>query len=358
MKKSTLNVAIDAGDFCVAHDKVRSGITRMVAGFLNEAKNLKTSNIQFRVYYFNSSKARGIGNIHYKKLPQVGFASYHLPRAILKDKNEVYLAFSTHIPAVLRTKKIKKISFLYDLGFYKYPSNYMNPYRLARMTKNSLRWADTIIATSNYMKKELSWFEPSYSNKIQVIYPGIDHLKTRTKKIEGKYFLYVGVIKPIKNIERLLLSFDRFLYQSKKKDFSFILIGTQEKNYFTKLIHSPLYKKLKEKITFIKTVSDEELLSYYASSVAVINLSFEEGFGFPVMEASYFNKPVIVNDLPIYKEFSDTFKTIKINKEQKDVVKTMINVSKSTSKKKSQKTPSQFTWKNFTKSLIQTAKSI
>jgi glycosyltransferase involved in cell wall biosynthesis len=49
-------------------------------------------------------------------------------------------------------------------------------------------------------------------------------------------------------------------------------------------------------------VSDEALQRLYAESDALIAASFAEGFGLPIVEAHHFGKPVIVSDIPVFRE--------------------------------------------------------
>lgn len=49
-------------------------------------------------------------------------------------------------------------------------------------------------------------------------------------------------------------------------------------------------------------VSDEDLASLYELSDAYISASFAEGFGLPVTEAASFGVPLILRDIPVYRE--------------------------------------------------------
>ena len=48
--------------------------------------------------------------------------------------------------------------------------------------------------------------------------------------------------------------------------------------------------------------SDEELAELYARSTCVIQASLDEGFGLPVAEAAAFGKPVVLSDIPVFRE--------------------------------------------------------
>ena len=60
-------------------------------------------------------------------------------------------------------------------------------------------------------------------------------------------------------------------------------------------------------IKFLGQVSDLELSSLYQNCLGLLHLSSHEGFGLPVLEALSFNKPVICQPLPVYKELVSSF---------------------------------------------------
>lgn len=64
-------------------------------------------------------------------------------------------------------------------------------------------------------------------------------------------------------------------------------------------------KYLNKKLFWHKNfISDKELSALYANCTAVLFATEAEGFGLPVIEASLHNKPLILRDLPIFKEIA------------------------------------------------------
>ena len=53
-------------------------------------------------------------------------------------------------------------------------------------------------------------------------------------------------------------------------------------------------------------LSERELIKAYQNALALINISYHEGFGLPLLEAMYLGCPVICSKIPAYHElFSD-----------------------------------------------------
>lgn len=351
-----IRAAIDGGNF-KPFGQVQSGIQRLIDSFLKQVKLSKNQRFIFNYYYFGSKAGHpegGQAQLILKKLPQRFFASFYLPYQILKDQNDIFLGFSGYLPKVLKFSSVKKIVFIHDLGFIHYPKLYFNPKKLLKDTLFAVHQADKIIVFSDYVKNELVTNFPNLiKNKVTRIHAGTDHLLPyRMRKNYQKYFLYVGVIKPIKNIKKVLYVFGRFLSASKDKNYQLILIGSKEIDYFNSLQNSPQFPKLKNKLIFIENVSDKQLISYYLQATAVLNVSLEEGFCYPVLEALSLGQNVIVNNLPIYKEYGKYFANLYIGKTNKNIIKLMIRTSKTKRKSLKQKIPSEFTWNHFSSALL------
>lgn len=124
----------------------------------------------------------------------------------------------------------------------------------------------------------------------------------RSKFVDKKLVLYVGRIIPRKGIEYLIKSIG--IVAKKNKNVLFVLIGDGE------------YKKTAEQlceetgvsdhVLFLSGLSDESLFSYYKLSDIFILPSLSEGLPTTILEAMYFNTPVISTDIPgIRSHFKD-----------------------------------------------------
>ncbi|NTU73187.1 glycosyltransferase family 4 protein [Candidatus Roizmanbacteria bacterium] len=347
-----MNIGIDAGGL-VPESAVSSGIERIVNSFVKTFNTLDKED-KLNYYYFGDKKKSNDKQIQFHALPRRLFSSFHMPGNAIRDKNDAFIAFSTHVPRLLNLSSMKKITFVYDFGVLKYPEKYTHPKRLKQRTEEAISQSDVIITTSQVMKSELCRRFPKLdTNKVISIHPGIDHVRSVApvlKKHAEPFFLYVGVIKPTKDIRRLIRIFHEFSQQNAKQ-YKLICIGRQEKEYFQELLCLPEYQKVKEQVRFVENVSDEELYSYYRDATAVINVSKEEGFGFPVLEALALGKPVIVNDLPVYHEFTEAFPRLNIVRNDRAIMSKLTQVSLQKSNGKVV-IPSEYTWEYFTRKII------
>lgn len=122
-------------------------------------------------------------------------------------------------------------------------------------------------------------------------------------------FLMVGTIEPRKAHWVALDAFERLWADG--KDINLLIIG--KSGWDTLLLRSRLaHHPEAEKRLFVRTgVSDGQLRGAYISAQALIMTSYLEGFGLPVAEAGSAGCPVILADIPVFREVGDAAPAVK-----------------------------------------------
>ncbi|NTU46686.1 glycosyltransferase family 4 protein [Candidatus Roizmanbacteria bacterium] len=344
-------VGVDCGRY-VPYGKVRNGIERILDSFVRSLSDVDKTNFYWYTFGRDEIDNFLLGRVRF--LQARLFGSVGLPYNVLRDKCNVFLGFSGYSPPMLEFSKIHKIIFMYDTGFITKPEYYTNSNRLTEQTKQALEQANTVITLSETAKKQYQKaFPTKLTKKITVIHAGYDHLKgVRQKNIPGitstEFFLYVGVIKPIKNIERILEIFTYYIRKNPTSKTKLVLVGKKESEYFQNLCTNEYFKESEQRLIFLDTISDAELVFLYKHAKAFLNMSREEGFCFPVGEALFFGCPVIVNKLPLYSEIKHEFPELSIVSTTREIVEKMNNSPRSSQRKISK----QFTWTHFTTQLL------
>jgi glycosyltransferase involved in cell wall biosynthesis len=170
----------------------------------------------------------------------------------------------------------------------------------------AVKYSNKIITVSEFSKSELLRYTRSKSDKIKVIYNGVDHEnkinsieKVREKyNLPDKYILYVGNVKPHKNLKKLLeayLLLDATLYQQ----FKVVIVGKKD-GFITGdlalidwIDNTP---KLATSIKFTGFADSEDMNTLYFNSSVFVFPSIYEGFGLPPLEAMAKRCPVIVSN--------------------------------------------------------------
>jgi glycosyltransferase involved in cell wall biosynthesis len=176
----------------------------------------------------------------------------------------------------------------------------------------AVRLSDKIITVSEFSKREIVKHTGVAERKIRVIHNGIDgqrlHVVEKSaslKAVKEKYglpeqfILFVGNVKPHKNVVRLLLAFDRMLRKG-FHDYGLVIVGqrqgfiTGDKEVFRILEESPSVKK---RTVFSGYVADEDLPAFYNLASLFVCPSLYEGFGLPPLEAMACGCPVVVSNV-------------------------------------------------------------
>ncbi len=161
-----------------------------------------------------------------------------------------------------------------------------------------------IITPTKTVKKQLiSIYGHSYGEKIIPIYEGIDRTlqkapenKELKKTFSKPFFIYVGNFYPHKNVESLVKAFSKIEYA-----YQLVLVGPDD--YFAKRISRLIHElKQEDKIIFYHTATPADLKFFYLNAQALIHPSLSEGFGLPLLEASYCNCPVIGSGIEVFRE--------------------------------------------------------
>ena len=158
--------------------------------------------------------------------------------------------------------------------------------------------AKKIITISNFTKHELIKYTGKGRQTITPIHLGVDKEAFSVSKEEPlhkhSYVLYVGNIKPHKNLSALVNAFSNI---ASDVPHNLILVGKKEGFITGDNAVSIVAKKLGSRIQFTGYVSDQDLKNYYSYADALVFPSLYEGFGFPPLEAMAVRCPVLASNI-------------------------------------------------------------
>jgi len=163
----------------------------------------------------------------------------------------------------------------------------------------TVKQAAAIIVPSQSTKQDLIEFMGTPSEKIHVIHHGFTQVKqnSTSPELPEKYFLYVGQRKYYKNFPLLLKAFA----ETVPADSGVILLccGGGAFNHEENAAINQL--ELSGKV-LQRNFTDGELFHVYHHAAAFVYPSRCEGFGIPILEAFDCNCPVILSDIPCFRE--------------------------------------------------------
>lgn len=245
------------------------------------------------------------GYFKYKVLPGGSYwvLTKLMPQLFLgKPGPDVFFTPSHYLPPLAPMPLVCSIM---DLGYLEFSGQFEKKdyWQLKVWSAISIFVSKSVIAISNSTKKDIVRHYPFASKKTfvtplaydrKIFNPDVSKEDVRriAKKhsIVGDYVLYLGTLKPSKNIEGLL---DAFSSVSGAK-----LVIAGKKGW----LYDSIFKKveelgLKERVIFTGFISEEDKPALIAGAKAFILPSFWEGFGLDALSAMACGVPVVVSKI-------------------------------------------------------------
>jgi len=183
-------------------------------------------------------------------------------------------------------------------------------------TKFAVKHAWRIIVPSEATKKDLVELFGCSEEKIRVVNHGYEKPEISAKAIDQvfensevfkyfgiskktKYFLFVGRLESKKNLVRVVKAFKRFL--ENKEDFKLVLAGGRGVG-FDEILKCVDELKLVGKVVMPGYITEKEKAALFEHCQGLVFPSLYEGFGFPVLEAFSYGKPVLTSHVSCLPE--------------------------------------------------------
>lgn len=200
---------------------------------------------------------------------------------------------------------------IFTLGQYK--NSEYDYHRFAM--RNAVKNATSLIAISDFTKKDAINKYAADPNKISVIYHGVDEKYQPKNKINEfeidkltkkfvPYIYFIGRIEKKKNIKRLIEAFINLKKDKKIKE-KLVLAGMPGLGYdeIKKVIDNAPHD-IKKDIIELGYVSDDDHVKYLQNASIFIFPSLFEGFGMPIIEAFSAGIPVICSNVASLPEIA------------------------------------------------------
>jgi glycosyltransferase involved in cell wall biosynthesis len=160
---------------------------------------------------------------------------------------------------------------------------------------------------SETSKRDILHFFKVPEEKVVVVYNAIDERYWRQPsseqvarvrerfQLDHRYVLYVGNIKPHKNVVRLIEAFHA-LRRGDLEDIKLVIIG-DEISKFPGLRRAVHVHKLHKHVRFLGYLPDDTLAVLYRLASVFVFPSLYEGFGLPPLEAMASGTPVVTSNV-------------------------------------------------------------
>lgn len=292
-------------------EKQYSGISEYTYNLVSNLFKIDSRNQYF--LFYNSSKKSKVPEFNYPNVTDKGFnypnKIFNLSLRLLKVAEIDKLIGGVDVfltPSFLFSNlsgDCKKILIVHDLSFEIYPEFFTAKKKIWHSLiapKKLCQNSDVIIAISENTKNDIIKFYQIPPEKIKVVYNGVNDLffkpiaeseKARVKnkfKLPNDYIFYLGNLEPRKNVESLILAFEKVTNQS----VHLVIAGSPAWKY-QKIYQLWQKSPVKDRIKFLGYVDSSDRPALYGLAKLFVYPSIYEGFGLPPLEAMACGTPVI-----------------------------------------------------------------
>jgi glycosyltransferase involved in cell wall biosynthesis len=223
-----------------------------------------------------------------------------------KPKCDIFFSPSHYVPLIV---SIPRICSIMDLGYLEYTEQFRKKdiWQLKIWSAISIYVSKAIIAISNSTKADIVRHYPSVKDKVYVTPLAYDPTKFNLRissedvrrvrdrySIVSDYVLYLGTLKPSKNIESLVTAFSRL----KNIDSGLKLVIAGKKGWlFDSIFRKVKELNLEERVIFTDFVDEGDKPALIKGARLFILASFWEGFGLDALNAMACGVPVVASNV-------------------------------------------------------------
>lgn len=293
------------------HQPYMTGMSRYIVSLL---KNLLIIDIQNEYVVLINSKI-DMGDIIFRELenfknikfeitdiPHMGpINQLKMPKLIKEINPDIY-----HYPHLdVPISGIPTVCTIHDTailhGIKKFKDYFgLKSFYIKYILKRSIQKSNKVLFISHSTRNEIEKkLHIKLNKKFNIIYNGIDEDFVRVPKVNydiykkynlpQKYILYIGMIRPHKNIERMIEAIKLL-----DSNIPLVLVGKAYEQYKIDLNY--------DKVIHIEQVGENDLKLLYKNALCFLFPSLIEGFGLPILESMSFATPVITSNFGAMKE--------------------------------------------------------
>ena len=315
---------------CIVHSDAKSGIQRVVRSLLREFLNAPPAGLKVRPVYYADGRyyyANDYASRIYAQFPEA------IDSVIDYAQDDVYLSLdlTMHLTSQLyplhrqmRSMGVRINYIVYDLLLFHRPDWWPSPngdFFIDWLQKISMV-ASNLICISGAVADEMQQWLTSNADKCAGNIPAVksfhlgadinnslpslglpeDAQEVLNNISDRPSFLMVSTIEPRKGHAQTLAAFEALWEEGHQ--INLVIVGKRGwlvDDLVARLSNHPAKGRT---LFWLEGISDEYLEKIYSAGTCLIAASEGEGFGLPLIEAAQHHLPMIVRDLPVFREIA------------------------------------------------------
>jgi alpha-1,3-rhamnosyl/mannosyltransferase len=199
-------------------------------------------------------------------------------------------------PLLMPARAAAQVVTIYDLNFLTHPERTRGEIRrdYPALAREHAQRADQVIVISEFTAREVRERLGVSPERLSICPPGHPGWTPRhAAPAQDAYVLFFGTLEPRKNVGALLDAYERLA--DRRALPPLVLAGKateQSAPWLQRVSRAPLAGLVRH----IGYVAPDARQALYAGALALVQPSFEEGFGMPVLEAMSVGVPVIASN--------------------------------------------------------------
>ena len=237
-----------------------------------------------------------------------------IPLSLVRERAHLFHEPHYVLPSATRCRSVVTIHDCIHLMFPQYLPGPMAHLYARAMMWSAVNRSDRILTVSEASKRDILHFFDIPPDKVAVIYNAIDQrflgppdlermdLIRQRYQLDHPFLLYVGNIKPHKNVERLIDAFGTVRSKG-LNDLRLVIIGDELSKYpaLRQAVHR---HRLDKYVRFLGFQPYDTLAGFYRLARAFVFPSLYEGFGLPPLEAMACGTPVVTSNVSSLPEIA------------------------------------------------------
>jgi len=197
-------------------------------------------------------------------------------------------------PLLMPARRAARVVTIYDLNFLTHPERTRGEIRrdYPALARDHAHRADRVIVISRFTADQVERLLEVPANRISLCTPGAPAWAPRAKPPGGDgYVLFFGTLEPRKNLGVLLDAYELLAAGGKRLP-PLVIAGraTEQSGPWLERIRR---QPLSQWVRYVGYVNPAKRRELYEGAKLLVQPSFEEGFGLPVLEAMTVGVPVV-----------------------------------------------------------------